>query len=46
MNEKPKSPFQKFQALAKGLVKVPRKEVAAEMKKERRKKRSNGKTAV
>ena len=27
MNEKPKTPFQKFQALAKGLVKVPKPEL-------------------
>jgi hypothetical protein len=35
MNPKPKTPFQKFQALAKGIVRVPKSEVDMKKKSER-----------
>jgi len=42
MNHKEKTPFQKFQALAKGLVKVPKSELDKKIRDERaRKKKMN-----
>jgi hypothetical protein len=41
-----KTPFQKFQALAKGLVRVPRAEVDQKAKEERKRKQQDKKAAI
>lgn len=41
MNEKPKTPFQKFQALTKGLVSVPKSELNKKIKELRARKSLN-----
>jgi hypothetical protein len=46
MNQKPtagKTPFQKFQALAKGLMKVPKSELDKKIHEQRARKRANNK---